>query len=82
MFSNKLLLGAIAVALAFAAALVYLPVTHGLFGTASLSPGQLAIVAPFPFIVWGADEIRRWVVRRRSGATGRSRRAPAPPGRA
>jgi Cation transporting ATPase, C-terminus len=63
-FSNKLLLGAIAVALAFAAALVYLPVMHGFFGTASLSPGQLAIVAPFPFIVWGADEIRRWLVRR------------------
>lgn len=63
-FSNKLLLGAIAVALAFAAALVYLPVMHGLFGTASLSPGQLAIVAPFPFIVWGTDEIRRALVRR------------------
>jgi calcium-translocating P-type ATPase len=64
-FSNKLLLGAIAVALAFAAALVYLPAMHSLFGTASLSPGQLAIVAPFPFIVWGADEIRRALVRRR-----------------
>ena len=63
-FSNKLLLGAIAVALAFAATLVYLPVMHGLFGTASLSAGQLAIVAPFPFIVWGADEIRRALVRR------------------
>jgi magnesium-transporting ATPase (P-type) len=63
-FSNKLLLGAIAVALAFAAALVYLPVMHGLFGTASLSPGQVAIVAPFPVIVWGADEIRRALVRR------------------
>ena len=63
-FSNKLLLGAIAVALAFAAALVYLPVMHGLFGTASLSAGQLAIVAPFPFLVWGADEIRRALVRR------------------
>jgi len=32
--------------------------------TASLSAGQLAIVAPFPFIVWGADEIRRALVRR------------------
>jgi calcium-translocating P-type ATPase len=80
-FSNKLLLGAIAVALAFAAALVYLPATHGLFGTASLSPGQLAIVAPFPFIVWGADEIRRWVMRRRPAAAGRSRPAPALPER-
>jgi len=72
-FSNKLLLGAIAVALAFAAALVYLPVMHGLFGTASLSAGQLAIVAPFPFIVWGADEIRRALVRRH----GRSWRWPS-----
>ena len=66
MFTNKLLLAAIAVALAFAAALVYLPAMHGLFGTASLSPGQLAIVVPFPHIVWGADEIRRWLMRRRS----------------
>ena len=77
-FSNKLLLGAIAVALAFAAALVYLPAMHGLFGTASLSPGQLAIVAPFPFIVWGADEIRRWVVRRRPVAA-RPAASPARP---
>ena len=65
-FSNKLLLAGIAVALAFAAALVYLPALHGLFGTAALSPAQLAIVAPFPVIVWGADEIRRALLRRRS----------------
>jgi magnesium-transporting ATPase (P-type) len=65
-FSNKLLLVGIAVALAFAAALVYLPALHGLFGTAALSPAELAIVAPFPVIVWGADEIRRALLRRRS----------------
>ena len=65
MFSNKPLLAAIAVALAFAAALVYLPALHGFFGTAALTPGQLATVAPFPFIVWGADEIRRTLIRRR-----------------
>jgi hypothetical protein len=30
---------------------------------------MLLFVAPFPFIVWGADELRRWVLRRRdSGA--------------
>jgi magnesium-transporting ATPase (P-type) len=66
LFTNKLLLAGIGVALAFAAALVYVPALNGLFGTAALSPGQLATVAPFPFIVWGADEIRRLVVRRRS----------------
>jgi hypothetical protein len=25
---------------------------------------QTPTVAPFPFIVWGADEIRRWLIRR------------------
>ncbi len=64
-FSNKPLLAAIAVALAFAALVVYLPPLQGFFGTAALSGGQLATVAPFPFVVWGADEIRRAVVRRR-----------------
>ena len=63
-FTNKFLLAGIAAALAFAAALVYLPALHGFFGTEALSPAQLAIVAPFPFIVWGADEIRRLVLRR------------------
>jgi calcium-translocating P-type ATPase len=62
-FTNRLLLAGIAVALAFAAALVYLPALNTVFGTAPLAPAQLAIVAPFPFIVWGADEIRRFLVR-------------------
>jgi calcium-translocating P-type ATPase len=70
-FSNKLLLAGIAVALAFAVAVVYLPALNSFFGTAPLSPGQLAIVAPFPLIVWGADETRRMLVRRnRSGRRG------------
>jgi calcium-translocating P-type ATPase len=64
-FSNKPLLAAIAVALAFAAIVVYLPALHGFFGTASLTPAQLATVAPFPFIVWGADETRRAFIRHR-----------------
>jgi hypothetical protein len=63
-FTNRPLLAGIAVALAFAAALVYVPVLQGFFGTAALTPTQLAIVAPFPIIVWGADETRRWLIRR------------------
>jgi magnesium-transporting ATPase (P-type) len=66
LFSNKLLLAGIGVALAFAAAVVYVPALNGFFGTAPLSAGQLAIVAPFPVIVWGADEIRRALIRRRA----------------
>ena len=63
-FTNRPLLGAIGIALAFAAAVIYLPPLHALFGTEALSPSQVAMVAPFPFIVWGADEIRRWLRRR------------------
>jgi magnesium-transporting ATPase (P-type) len=69
-FANRFLLGGIAVSLAFAAALIYVPALNSFFGTAPLAPDQLAIAVPFPFIVWEADEIRRWVLRRRQ------RRAP------
>ncbi|WP_300613919.1 cation-transporting P-type ATPase [Trebonia sp.] len=71
-FSNRFLLGGIGFSLAFAAALVYLPVLHGFFGTAALAPAQLVTVAPFPLIVWGADEIRRALLRRRRQATERA----------
>jgi calcium-translocating P-type ATPase len=69
-FTNRLLLGAIAVALLFAAVIVYAPFAHAIFGTASLTSRQLATVAPFPFVVWGADELRRWRHRRRSPNAG------------
>jgi calcium-translocating P-type ATPase len=59
-----LAIDAIGVELAFAAAVIYLPALHGFFGTEALSPAQLALVAPYPFIVWGADEIRRFLLRR------------------
>ena len=37
------------------------------FGTAALEPVDLAVLAPFPLIVWGADELRRLVLRSRAG---------------
>ena len=49
---------------AFAAAVVYVPVLQQLFGTAALGPATLAVIAPFPFIVWGIDELRRLSRRR------------------
>jgi len=63
-FSNRFLLAAIAFELVFAAMLIYLPAMQGVFGTEALAPAQLATVAPFPFIVWGADEFRRFLLRR------------------
>jgi calcium-translocating P-type ATPase len=64
-FSNPLLLWGIAFELALAALLIYAPPFQSLLGTAALTPDMLLFVAPFPFIVWGADELRRYVVRRK-----------------
>ncbi|MFB9253440.1 cation-translocating P-type ATPase [Sphaerisporangium melleum] len=64
-WSNPLLLWGIVFELALAAVLIYAPPFQALLGTAPLSADMLAFVAPFPVIVWGADEVRRWVLRRR-----------------
>ena len=63
-FSNRLLLWGIAFELALAAVIIYAPPFQSLLGTAALTPDMLLFVAPFPFIVWGADELRRWLMRR------------------
>jgi hypothetical protein len=43
---------------------VYAPFFQDLFGTAALGATELAILATFPVIVWGSDELRRAVARR------------------
>ena len=63
--SNRLLLWGVAFELAFAAALVLLPPLQDIFGTAVPRWDELAIIAPFPLVVWGADELRRARRRRR-----------------
>jgi magnesium-transporting ATPase (P-type) len=63
-FSNSMLIWGIAFELGMAAILIYVPVFQGLLGTAALPLKDLLLVAPFPLIVWGADELRRWAVRR------------------
>jgi calcium-translocating P-type ATPase len=62
--SNRLLLWGIAFELALSALIIYAPPLQSLLGTAALEPHMLLFVAPFPFIVWGADELRRWHQRR------------------
>ncbi len=75
-FSNRYLLGAIVAELALAAVFVYAPPLQSLLGTAALPAHDLAFLLPYPFIVWGADELRRWVLRRRD-ASGPAGRLPA-----
>jgi calcium-translocating P-type ATPase len=64
-FSNRYLLLAIVGELLLAAVFVYAPPLQSLLGTAGLPLNDLAFLLPYPFIVWGADELRRWVLRRR-----------------
>jgi magnesium-transporting ATPase (P-type) len=64
-FTNRLLLWGIAFELVFAAAVIYLPALQGVFDTTGLGAGELVVLATFPLVVWGTDELRRWWVRRR-----------------
>ena len=65
-FSNRLLLVGFAFELALAALFVYAPPFQDVLGTAPLPPSYLLILLPFPFVVWGADELRRYFVRARA----------------
>jgi calcium-translocating P-type ATPase len=65
-FSNRLLLWAILSEIVFAAALIYLPPFQHVFGTAALGPAEIGILASFPVVVWGADELRRAYLRRQA----------------
>jgi len=64
--SNRYLLLAIAGELAIAAACVYAPPLQSLLGTAPPPARDLLLLLPYPLIVWGADELRRYLIRRRS----------------
>lgn len=62
--SNPSLLLGIVFELALAWLIIYAPPLQEIFQTAALPPHMLLFVLPFPFIVWGADELRRYALRR------------------
>ena len=66
--SNRLLLWGILFELVLSALIIYAPPLQSLLDTAALAPHMLLFTLPFPFIVWGADELRRWLLRRREPA--------------
>jgi magnesium-transporting ATPase (P-type) len=74
-FSNRYLLLAIGGVVLFAALLVYAPPLQSLLSTAALPARDVLFLLPYPLIVWGADELRRWVLRRTAAG-------PRPPRRA
>lgn len=63
-FSNRYLLAAVGGVVLFAALFVYVPTFQALLGTAALPAHDVLFLLPYPFIVWGADELRRWALRR------------------
>jgi calcium-translocating P-type ATPase len=63
--SNRSLLRGVAFAVAFAAAIIYAPPLQSIFKTAALPPRYVLMLACFPVIVWGSDELWRWHRRRR-----------------
>jgi magnesium-transporting ATPase (P-type) len=62
-FTNPLLLWGVGFELVLAAVFIYTPPFQSLLGTAALQPDALLFALPFPFIVWGADELRRYLIR-------------------
>jgi calcium-translocating P-type ATPase len=58
--SNRLLLGGIAFELLVAGAVIYAPPLQHVLGTRPLTWTELAVLATFPPVVWGADELYRW----------------------
>ena len=65
MFTNRYLLRALGGVIIFAALFVYVPPLQRVLGTTALPPQDLLLLLPYPFIVLGADELRKWVVTRR-----------------
>jgi len=63
-FTNRYLLAGIAAEIALAAVFVYTPPLQALLGTAALPASDLLILLPYPVIVWGADELWRYLMRR------------------
>jgi calcium-translocating P-type ATPase len=68
--SNRLLVAGIGFELLIAGAAIYLPPAQRLLGTRALTGWELALLAAFPVLVWGADELYRWFVRSRPGPRG------------
>ncbi|WP_406817881.1 cation-translocating P-type ATPase [Mycobacterium sp. M23085] len=63
LFTNRYLLAAIAAEIGLAALFVYAPPMQSLLGTAPLPASDLLLLPAYPVIVWGADEIMRYLLR-------------------
>jgi P-type Ca2+ transporter type 2C len=65
LFSNRLLLIGVLVAIVLLAVLIYLPWLQPIFNTAPLGWRELLFLLIWPPVVLLADELRKWYIRRR-----------------
>jgi Ca2+-transporting ATPase len=71
LWSNKPMLGAVALTFVLQLAVMYVPFLQAFFDTAALSPVDLAIgIAASSVVFWGV-ELEKWLIRRRSGTAKR-----------
>ena len=66
LFTNRFLLVAIAFELALAAALIYVPGLNTAFHQGPIGVAEWLFLAPIPFVVFGAEEARKAILRRRA----------------
>jgi len=76
-FTNRYLLLGVAGELLVAAVFVLAPPVRSVLGTALPPARCLVLLVGYPVVVWGADELRRWLVRRRVQGGGQLRAGPA-----
>jgi P-type Ca2+ transporter type 2C len=62
--TNRLVLVGVAAEICLIAALVYVPFLQSVFGLVPLGLRDWAFIAVFPLIMLGAEETRKWIVRR------------------
>jgi sodium/potassium-transporting ATPase subunit alpha len=67
LFSNRLVLVGIMVELLLAAGIIYTPLGNAIFGCLPLDGAVWLLLVPFALLLLGADELRKLVVRRRTG---------------
>jgi calcium-translocating P-type ATPase len=65
-FTNRYLLGGIAAEIGLAAFFVYAPPMQALLGTAPPPASDVSLLLAYPVIVWGADELMKYVLRKRA----------------
>jgi magnesium-transporting ATPase (P-type) len=78
--TNRLLLWGIAFELFFAAGVVIIEPLQVIFGTAVPQAWELLLLLPFPFLVWGSDEVLKLTLRRRKRRRGRPANSAGSPG--